>query len=148
MLGEYGAWAARLNGAAPAALSFRSANFKSLPAWRRQALFKVRELLAAPTPKGRPKARVERRFEYEGLAMEELSWQLPYGPRTQALFIRPADARGRLPAVLAVHDHGGNKYFGVQKIVKTSTKQHPLMAAHQEKYSLIKIRLLTNSFCH
>lgn len=134
ILGAYGDWAAGMTGRKPARLSFRNPCFTSLTAWKRQALGKVRELLAAPETKGRPKARVHRRFQYDGLAMEELSWQLPYGPRTEALFIKPADASRRLPAVLAFHDHGGNKYFGVQKIVRVSDNQQPLMAYHQNKY--------------
>jgi hypothetical protein len=39
-----------------------------------------------------------------------------------------------LPAVLGLHDHGGNKYFGARKILKISDDLHPMMARHQEKY--------------
>jgi dienelactone hydrolase len=77
---------------------------------------------------------VEKRFEYDGLSMEKLSWQLPYGPRTGALFMKPAGAKGRLPAILALHDHGGNKYFGVEKISRASGRLHPMMREHQEHY--------------
>ncbi len=47
-------------------------------------------------------------------------WQLPYGPPTEALFLKPKDATGPLPAILALHDHGGNKYFGHRKIAQMS----------------------------
>jgi dienelactone hydrolase len=120
-------------GKGPGALSFRNPKFKSLVACRRRALAKARELIAAPELPWRPKVRVERRFEFDGLAMEALSWQLPYGPRTEALFMKPVGAVRRLPAVLALHDHGGNKYFGVRKITRTP-EQHPLMREHQEHY--------------
>jgi dienelactone hydrolase len=76
---------------------------------------------------------VQRRLAYDGLAIEELSWQLPYGPPTQAILLKPEGARGRLPAVLALHDHGGNKYFGRQKITRTGDAQHPIMQEHQHK---------------
>jgi dienelactone hydrolase len=36
--------------------------------------------------------------------------------------------------VLGLHDHGGNKYFGHQKITMTGSSQHPIMKAHQEHY--------------
>lgn len=134
MIGAYGPWAASLVGRGPAELSFRRRQFRSLSAWRRMALAKARELVAAPETKWRPRARVERRSEHDGLSMEALSWQLPYGPRTEALFMKPAGARGRLPGVLALHDHGGNKYFGVRKIARTPGTQHPLMREHQEHY--------------
>ncbi len=44
------------------------------------------------------------------------------------------DARGKLPAILAFHDHGGNKYFGTRKITKTSDQSHPLINEHQKEY--------------
>jgi dienelactone hydrolase len=68
------------------------------------------------------------------LAIEHLMWQLPYGPPTEALLLKPAGATGKLPAVLALHDHGGNKYFGTRKITRTTNDPHPLMITHQNQY--------------
>ena len=48
--------------------------------------------------------------------------------------LKPANAVGRLPAVLALHDHGGNKYFGTRKISRITKDPHPLMVAHQDRY--------------
>ena len=48
--------------------------------------------------------------------------------------IKPIGAKGPLPGILALHDHGGNKYFGLRKITKTSDDQHPLMQEHQANY--------------
>lgn len=135
-IGVYGRWAAGLAGRGPGELSFRNAKFSSrgLAAWRRKALAAVRELVAEPAIRWKPRARVERREESGGLTVEELSWQLPHGPRTRAIFMKPAGARGKLPAIVALHDHGGNKFFGCDKITKTSAPQHPLMKHHQEHY--------------
>jgi dienelactone hydrolase len=135
MIGAYGPWAARLFGDGPAELSFRNPKFKAkgISAWRRLALAKARDFIAEPAIPWKPRARVGKRYEFEGLAVEELSWQLPYGPRTSALFMKPAGARGRLPAILALHDHAGKKYFGLGKISRTP-RQHPLMREHQEHY--------------
>ena len=131
MIGEYGPWAASLVGKGPGPLSFRRPEFKSLSAWKRRAREKVLDLLSVPPVKWEPKVRVERAFHDDGLRIEKLSWQLPYGPRTEALFLKPEGSRGRLPAVLALHDHGGNKYFGVEKISRVPGRQHPLMRSHQ-----------------
>ena len=63
---------------------------------------------------------VARSYEHDGVRIEELSWQLPYGPRTQALFLTPRPTGvvepGSLPALLALHCHGGQKVFGLEKI--------------------------------
>ena len=135
-IGAYGSWAAKLLGAGPAELSFRHPRFKAgrLAAWRRMALAKARDLIAAPELPWKPRVRVEKRAEVDGLAVEELSWQLPYGPRTAGRFLEPAGAREPLPAILALHDHGGNKFFGLEKISRGAGRQHPLMRGHQEHY--------------
>src|SRR5205085_5371564 len=66
--------------------------------------------------------------------IQELTWQLPYGPPTEGILLKPQNAPGPLPGILALHDHGGNKYFGAQKIVRTSDKQHPMLVEHQKTY--------------
>jgi dienelactone hydrolase len=83
---------------------------------------------------GPPVVRVDSRREQDGLHIEMLSWQLPSGARTEAVFLKPAGATGRLPAVLALHDHGGNKFLGWRKIVKIEGNHWPIQATHQERY--------------
>jgi hypothetical protein len=118
MLGSLGQWGSDLLGRGPAALSWRNDRFADREAWRREAAAKVQELLLIPEMPWTPNVRVERQSEFDGLHIEELSWQLPYGPRTRAVFLKPAGARGRLPAVLALHDHGGISAWGVEKITR------------------------------
>ena len=134
VIGAYGEWAANLVGQGPALLSFRNPEFKSVDTWRTDARAKMAELLAAPQDVWQPKAKVEESVIHDGLKFERLSWQLPYGARTAAVFIKPANAKGRLPAVLGLHDHAGNKYFGYRKIVRLPERQHTLMRAHQKHY--------------
>ena len=88
--------------------------------------------LLQPATGGAPKAKLQHQFEYDGLHVEHLHWQLPYGPPTEAVVLKPAGARGRLPAVLALHDHGGNKYFGWRKIAQISEQLHPMMKEHRD----------------
>ncbi|WAC19719.1 prolyl oligopeptidase family serine peptidase [Luteolibacter sp. SL250] len=133
IIGHYGSWASNLR-PSPPTLSFRNARWTDPAEWRVHARHKAWELLAPPDQGGVPQARVDRAYAYDGLTVEELSWQLPYGRRTSAVLLKPAGTRGRLPAILALHDHGGNKYFGAGKITRTAADIHPLLAAHQEKY--------------
>jgi dienelactone hydrolase len=60
--------------------------------------------------------RTEATWEADGLAGEEISWSVGYGPRTHAWLLKPAGAGGPLPGVVALHDHGGFKFFGKEKI--------------------------------
>ena len=134
MLGAYGEWAAGLVGDAPAELSFRRAEWRDINAWRDRARTRYRDFLMQLDTGGTPNAQLQHRFEYDGLEIEHLSWQLPYGPPTEAIFLKPAGAKGSLPGVVGLHDHGGNKYFGTRKITRISNDVHPLMRTHQDKY--------------
>lgn len=62
--------------------------------------------------------RLERTWEKDGIAGELLSWNVGYGPRTEAYVLKPAGASGRLPGILALHDHGGFKVYGKEKIAE------------------------------
>lgn len=136
MIGAYGPWAAGLVGEGPARFSFRQERYalKDLDAWRKEARERLNLRLLQPPTGGTPKAQVQHQFEYDGLHVEHLSWQLPYGPPTEAYFLKPIDAKGKLPAVLGLHDHGGNKYFGARKIVQVSDSLHPIMKKHRNYY--------------
>lgn len=134
MIGAYGPWAASLVGEGPARLSFRLPKFEDLDEWRALARERLVAGLLQPETGGVPKAQLQRRWEYKGLEIEHLNWQLPYGPPTEALLLKPAGAQGRLPAVLALHDHGGNKYFGSHKIAQGSDTIHPVMRRHRDRY--------------
>src|SRR4051812_26470591 len=115
MMGAYGPWAASLVREGPGRLSFRNPKWTDLEACRNAGRERLRECLVQPDAGGVPEAEVSHRLEFDGLEMEQLTWQLPYGPPTEAWFLKPKGAGGPLPAVLALHDHGGKKYFGTQK---------------------------------
>ncbi len=136
MIGAYGPWAAGLVGDRVSELSFRHDRNQPehLDAWKARARERTFACLLAPETGGTPKAQVQHRFEYDGLQIEHLSWQLPYGPPTEAYFLKPLGAEARLPAVLGLHDHGGNKYFGTRKIIQVSDTLHPMMARHRGYY--------------
>ena len=133
MLGAYGDWAAQ-SLADPPRLSFRQPIFQELGPWRAVARARYRELLASPADSAPPIAVLQHQLEFDSLSIEHLQWQLPYGPPTEALFLKPAGATGPLPAIVGLHDHGGNKYFGLRKITRISNDPHPLMVNHQQQY--------------
>jgi dienelactone hydrolase len=130
-IGLYGPWAASLVPDAPAKFSFRSAEFSDVDPWRGQARARLLERLAQPDTGGVPAVKIHCAYIYDGLHIEELSWQLPYGKPTRAYFLKPAGATEPLPGIVALHCHSGNKYFGAPKVVRTGDKLHPLMVELQ-----------------
>ncbi len=133
MIGAYGDWAARTI-EDPPRLSFRQPMFAGVDAWRAVARARYREALLGPGGAATPVPVVQHKLEFDGLSIEHLQWQLPFGPPTEALLLKPAGARGKLPGIVGLHDHGGNKYFGLRKITRMSKDPHPMMLRHQDRY--------------
>ncbi|MBD0378327.1 MAG: acetylxylan esterase [Flavisolibacter sp.] len=134
IIGLYGAWASSLNENKLPSFSFRRNEWKNLEAWKKAAKQRLTDRLAIPDIGGLPKVTIHKQYTFNGLHIEELTWQLPYGRPTEAIVLKPQNANGKLPGILAFHDHGGNKYFGCRKITRTSDQQHPLMKEHQQEY--------------
>ena len=134
MLGAYGDWAAQVLGDVVRPFSFRHGRWRDVESWRGEARRRFRERLLQPEQPMVPEATVERQLRHDGLEIERLRWQLPYGPPTEAVFVKPAGASGPLPAVLALHDHGAVKFFGWEKIARLGSEAHPMMVNHQRQY--------------
>jgi dienelactone hydrolase len=132
IIGFYGPWAASLP-EDPALLSFRRDQWNDLEEWRAMARGKMLELTAPPETGGVPKVSIHKKYHYDGLDIEELSWQLPYGRPTGAILLKPQGASGPLPAILGLHDHGGNKYLGKRKITRVSDQAPDFVLEHQEQ---------------
>ncbi len=85
----------------------------------RETRRRLREVLGfTDGPETPLNVRVEASWERDGLIGEAISWWVGYGPRTHAWLLKPAGATGPLPGILALHDHGGFKYFGKEKIAE------------------------------
>jgi dienelactone hydrolase len=135
MVGAYGPWLADdVLGREPGRLSFRTGRWKSVDEWRKVARQRVMERLAPVDLGGVPDVQVVSRHTFEGLDFERLSWHLPAGPPTEAVFIKPAGAVGPLPGILGLHDHAGNKFLGWRKIVRTGEDFWPIQETHQDEY--------------
>lgn len=134
LIGNYGEWAASLRGGDLPELSFRRQEWSDVDRWREVARQRFVERLAIPNISSPPQVKVEKSYSYDGLHIENLTWQLPYGNPTKAMLLKPSNASGPLPGILALHDHSGIKYFGHQKITRTGDDQHPIMKSHQQEY--------------
>ena len=134
MVGIYGPWLSdKVLGDGPARLSFRNSGWSNVDEWRRAGRKRLLECVAPVDLGTTPKVTVEARHTFDGLDIELLSWQLPMGPRTEAVFLKPSGAKGPLPGILALHDHGGNKFLGWRKITRTSDLWK-IQVTHQSEY--------------
>jgi len=114
-------------------LSFLTRTWLDIETWRRSARSKVFELLAYNPGDVPLNATVDSRAEEEGLIIDAISYDMPFGPRTRGFFLYPAKHIGRLPAVIALHDHGGFFYYGKEKI--TAVRNEPrILQEHKKTY--------------
>jgi len=130
LIGAYGEFVAGMLGEGPGKLSYRNPRFGDVDSWRAEARAKVLKLLGQPQVEA-PEVEVIARTIVDGVEVERLRWRLPYGPPTDAVFLKPQGAKGPLPGIVALHDHGGLKYFGWRKIASDGGPLHPLLQEHQ-----------------
>ncbi|MEO6960574.1 MAG: hypothetical protein ABIY90_01330 [Puia sp.] len=89
VIGLYGDWAVGLRGNELPVFSFRRNKWKSLETWHKAAKNYLMQRLSVPEIGGTPKVNIIRQYAYDGLQIEELSWQLPYGRPTEAILLKP-----------------------------------------------------------
>ena len=100
---------------------------------RKAARERVWELLAAP-PLPKVKAKVVARGEYDGAAWEKYEWQLPWGPKTEAVFLKPANAKRVVSgclAILGLPRSRRPRIAGWKKIADIGEPLHPMMVSHR-----------------
>ncbi|MGA8789706.1 MAG: dienelactone hydrolase family protein [Paenarthrobacter sp.] len=74
---------------------------------------------------------------HDDVTTSHMSWQLGFGPRTSAWFVRPTGETGPLPGVLALHCHGGVKAYGAERLVSLPGSPLPdiSLQANKENYN-------------
>ena len=96
---------------------------------------RVREVLGFCNGDEAPRAiRIEQRWERDDLVGEEVSWSVGFGPRTHAYVLKPANAIQPLPGIVALHDHGGFKFYGKEKIADGLNEAPEFLIEYRKKY--------------
>ena len=72
--------------------------------------------------------KIESKWEKDGVSGEEVSWSVGFGPRTHAYVLKPANASGPLPGIVALHDHSDFKFYGKEKIADGPQETLPLLS--------------------
>jgi len=114
-------------------LSYLARDWPEPAVWRTKAKAKVYELLAFDPPDTPLNPTTDGQWEWDGLIVERISFDQPYGPRTEGLFMYPAGHQGRLPAIVALHDHGGFKALGKEKIADLPGEPE-IIQEHKARY--------------
>jgi len=115
-------------------MSFLSDKYKNVEEWQNEARLEVRKLLAFNPPETPLDPIITDEYVKDGIIYRHVNYAQPYGPQTEGILMRPEKTKGeKLPGFLGLHDHGGYKYYGKEKI--TAPKNAPeVMKDYQENY--------------
>ncbi len=116
-------------------LSYLTRKWPEIEAWRVRARAKVYELLAFDPEDVPLNPRIESRRVKGDIIIEEISYEMPYGPRARGFFLYPEKRRGKLPAFIALHDHSGFYYYGKEKISEVQNEPKILIEFKKKRYS-------------
>lgn len=114
-------------------LSFLRPEFTRAAAWRKKARATLLEALHYSPPPCAPKPEVLSRTDHGDYLREELRFSTTPDLRVPATVLVPKGAKGRLPAIIALHDHGGFYLWGREKLLD-STEENPTLTAFKTRY--------------
>lgn len=91
---------------------------------------RIQACLAFEPEPAQPQVEVIEEGVHDGVRVCTLRWQLPYGPPTEAFLCTPAAGDGPWPGILALHDHGGYRWLGKEKVADGPRGFDPVLAAN------------------
>ena len=114
-------------------LAFLHRRPKDLEAWKSEGRAKIFELMSYRPEAVNPRPRVLDRIDRGDYIREQLTFWATPEVEVPGYFFIPKRAKFPVPAVVALHDHGGFYYWGKEKLVETDG-EHPMLAAYRKEY--------------
>jgi len=100
-------------------LSFLNGQFRSVKSWKSKARGKLLELLHYSPQRCDPKAEIVERVDKGDFVREKIYFNTTPAIRVPAYLLLPKRNGKRMPAIVALHDHGGFYLWGKEKLVET-----------------------------
>lgn len=114
-------------------LSFLQSRYHSVSAWKRRARAKLLEMLSYAPPPCDPAPECIERLDLGDHYRETVHFNTTPELRVPAWVLVPKGLRGRAPAIVALHDHGGFYFWGREKITEHAG-QHPILDDFKRQY--------------
>ncbi|OAI40647.1 hypothetical protein AYO40_04575 [Planctomycetaceae bacterium SCGC AG-212-D15] len=115
------------------AYSFADGRFKTLDDFKAAARPKILDLLNYRPEKVEPKAEVVERVERDDHIREKLHFSTAPNLRVPAYLLIPKNLKGKAPAIVDLHSHGGMFLFGKEKVIDLGDKNHPAMVEYHKR---------------
>jgi len=114
-------------------LSFIREEFSDPKAWSERARAVLLADFHYSPAKCEPKAEVRSRTDCGEYTREHITINTTPDIRVNAYVLVPKRAAGRLPALVALHDHGGYYFWGKEKLVQVDP-EHPELTGYKKTY--------------
>ena len=114
-------------------LSFLQREFTDLGAWKRRARGRVLELLHYAPPPVDARAETLARVDRGDYVEETIAFNTTPDIRVPASLLLPKRRKGRAPALVALHDHGGFYIWGREKVLERED-EHPVLTDFKRQY--------------
>lgn len=106
---------------------------KDLEAWKAEGRAKVFDLMSYRPEATNPRAQILERVDRGAYVCERLNFWATPDAQVPGYFLIPKRAKLPVPAVVALHDHGGFYYWGKEKLIETEN-EHPMLRAYRQEY--------------
>lgn len=114
-------------------LSFLNPRFRSVQRWKKRARGKLLELLHYSPARCAADGETLERVDCGDYVREKVVYSVAPGVRVPAYVLVPKAGRRPLPAIVALHDHGGFYLWGKEKIVELPG-ENPALAEFRRNY--------------
>jgi dienelactone hydrolase len=114
-------------------LSYLRDEFRDVRGWKRRARGKLLELLHYSPEKVDPRPEVVETLDRGDYVQEKVYFNTTPDIRVPAHVLIPKRGRRPLPALVALHDHGGFYFWGKEKLIEVPD-EHPVMVDFKRQY--------------
>lgn len=109
--------------------SFLGDRFPTLADFKAAGREKVLEIFGTPPPAVKPEAEIVDRQEFDDFVREKIVFSTTPHFRVPAYVHIPRGLKGRAPAIVDLHSHGGMFLFGKEKVIDFG-QNHPVMTKY------------------
>lgn len=114
--------------------SFLSGRFQSVEEYRRMGRTLLLEAFGPSPAAVEPKPEILHRDDLGDIVREKIVFSTTPEFRVPAYFLYPKQRRGRIPAIVDLHSHGGMFLYGKEKVIDFGANHPVLTRYHRENY--------------
>jgi dienelactone hydrolase len=133
-LGSLYADVQRIAGERPYDLSFLGGRFRDIDAFKKAGREKILELILYRPEAAPPRAEVVDRVESDTHIREKVLFSTSPQLRVPGYVLIPRKRKGRCPAIVDLHSHGGMFLFGKEKVIDLGRNHAAMTDYHRRNY--------------